>query len=275
MKLVISFLFIIIFSPMMEACEIKKEQILVNLSGPITSLLREFKLLNSAQLVGISHFALSEKERKKFEKKLLLGGIFLSKKEIQKFKKAAFIFDKSQDLHRQLLKSKVSSLVELNTRGLNPFMAMEKSLKTLKPFLKNCEKPIKKLLEKKEEILSLAKGLKQTKPRSVLFFMGKIHNGKWPETLIINDGPIKFLKERGLIETYPSQADYIIWSQKILNLFLKKKPLIFGLYETQNSHLKKVKVRERVFNISRRGIFIPGLTQMEFLREFLYSFFYP
>ena len=100
-----------------------------------------------------------------------------------------------------------------------------------------------------------------------IFFLGEVVGEKLPEQVIVNDGIVSFLRERGL-KTYKSKLDYVGWSSKLLKKDYKNYTYI-GLKDSKADIIKVERLGEKFINLSFRGIFIPGISQIRFLSQFL------
>ncbi len=258
----VSSLFIFFFILPTYACRLNTE--LVSLSGPVTMLLEELELLNDLKLMAISAY---HPVSKKFNIKKLPGGIFLGKKVLGEFDpNTVVIFDQSFELKKSLNYYFKKKIIEVDTRGVDPFVAYDRSKKKLLPYLINCELRLRKI--DKDVAAIKAIDVHFQKNETYLFYLGELSlSKKKPELLMVNDGPIKWLVNFKVLKTYPSDLAYVTWSKKILKKIKSKKE--FGLLNGTTDTLKVVKVLDSQFNLYYRGLLIPGLRQVYFLKDFL------
>jgi hypothetical protein len=255
-------IFISFISFRVSSCELSKE--IVSFSGPITTLLEEFNLLDDKKLMGISQLTplLSKSQVRRFS-----GGIFISKKMLKDYSGSLFFYDKSIDLTKTFKRSSVKSYLEIDTRDLTPFQAVDYLLNELTPYLVKCESKITKF---KSKLVKIDKALKtKLKKNKIVFFLGTIDkNKKLPELVISNDGFVKYLRKFKLIETYKSEFAYVNWSQKELNK-LKGEYHLIGISDSVTDKLVMQKISSKYINLYFNGALIPGVRQVYLLKEFL------
>jgi hypothetical protein len=105
----------------------------------------------------------------------------------------------------------------------------------------------------------------------MIFFLGEIRNGKYPNMIISNDGLSKWLREEKLIESYPSDLAYIQWSSKILSKL--KLDYAVGIKDTGADFYKKIiSISKTDFNLFYPGALIPGEGQVDALNYFFKDF---
>lgn len=261
MKVGISF-FLLIFLTIrtVHACHLK--QSLVSLSGPVTMILEELKLLSDPKLLGVSKFHPVKNQ----EVKKLAGGIFLSRKTLDDFGESIIFFDKSKELSDTLTKY-TSHPFEVDTRSIDPFTATRLSLKKIKPFIQGCQERLVALesrLSKIERELKLPETFRHS-----VFYLGKMGEKK-PDLIIGNDGFVISLKKLAYFKTYPGNLSYLPWSKKILNKLKEFKHI--GINDSKSDQLIIKKISNDKYNFYLRGIFIPGITQVNFLQQLSSNF---
>lgn len=246
------FLLFFFISNLSYACGLKTE--IVSLSGPITMLLEELDLLSDKKLLAISTF---HPIAKTTTARILVGGLFLSKKELGPYQENPFFFDKSMDLSKLLKNSDINKAIEVETRSLGAFEVLELSQKLITPYLKNCTGQMAKITKSARD---LKERIKKQKNLKLIFFLGKIKN-KLPDYIIVNDGFVSSLKKHSSLSSYKSDLAYVVWSQKQLanyNDYLK-----VGIYEAKS--LEIIKIDKQNINIGARGVLTPGISQVNFL----------
>lgn len=264
MKLAFSFCFFF-FVNSSFGCEFKKNVNLINLSGPMTVLLKEFNLLGSPQLKGLS--SVFNLDLNGFKGEIFSGGIFLSKSSWKKIKNPFVVFDQSYELEKDLNQSHVPN-IKVVTRDLDPFLAHQEVAKVFLKITDQCEDKIKKL---DSEIDNISKRLINTSKNLGLhiFFLGRIGKDKKFPELVINDNIVLYLKKLNWIETYKSQLAYIPWSSKILSS-LKKDTKFIGLSDkSQETKLYAQIIEKNYLNLFHPQMHIPGLSQIRLLEPIL------
>lgn len=227
-----------------------------SLSGTATRILEEVKVLSD--VAGISVFY---PKPTSFSGEIIPGGIFLSPRTLEGWKNALVFYDQSDSLKKVLERHGVRAQ-EISVRGLTPREAVEKTWKTLSPYIKGCDS--KELLER---VSSLEARIRKKMPRSqkILFFLGDTTVKKLPELVIANDGLVLWLRQNQLIETYPSELHYVNWSGAVVES-LRKDHLILGLREATVPRVEGAPGRQTLFY---PGALIPGLSQLEAWLYFL------
>lgn len=235
----------------------------VNLSGAMTLTMKKLGMLNDPNLKALSSYFINDKEAHDLKVDLLLGGVFLSPKTIEKYKNNFFIIDQSLELKKQLQTKNVSSLV-LDTRDLDPIEVIELTYKSLKKVSVGCQKRYQRI---KKEIASKLNDIKNVnwKRQKLVFFLGSIKN-KLPTKTMVNDGFVKYLKNNLGLQTYPTDAAYSGWSQKKLTLLQNNGAKLVGLVATGENMLF-TKISEKRWNAKGRYILIPGFGQFDFMHS--------
>ncbi len=238
-----------------------------SLSGPITIGLRDMGLLKNSKVKGISIFHPVRAED--YSGRILPGGIFLSQGATNEFAGGIVFYDESRELTKVLGSLNSVQAIEVTSRGLTPGRVTAMVIKTLEPVLKGCEEEFaawkKKTIDLEEKILkNISKDL------TVLFFMGEFRNGRPPETLIVNDGVVKWLVEEKKIKTYPSPLAYVNWSAKVMNEF-SVSTLKIAIKDPGNKMTKEMKKVDGGVNLVYPGSLIPGVTQLETIEFWLES----
>ena len=147
---------------------------------------------------------------------------------------------------------------------------MRLTQRVLVPYLKNCDDKNKELNTKISQLENHIRS-QIKKIGGSIFFLGHIKE-KLPDTILSNDGFVYWLKNEKLMESYPSDLEYVNWSMKVISP-LRGRFLFFGIEDSFDSGLKKVeKKSEKVFNVSYPGALTPGYTQLEFVK-FLVDYF--
>lgn len=259
---VFSALFSLILISSSYACALKQDKKLVSLAAPITSFLEELHLLDDPALDSISVFHATKNKKVK----RLAGGIFLSAKSMSKYRNHVIFYDASRELQRLMKKSSIVNAIEVDTRGIDPFDANEKSLALLSPYLSGCKKKLEKLNKKIAAIKVKVAKLKFGE-RAYVFFLGEFKKGQRPpELVMVNDGFVRYLAERNQMKTYPGDLAYVPWSQRVLSKLGNR--ISIGISESSDEELNLKKVSANVFNISKMGALSPGLGQVYFLEDF-------
>lgn len=265
MLIFLSLNFIFVFQTSAK-CEFKNEvKKLISLSGPVTVILHELKLLTHPIVKGISVFhPFNEKD---FQGKVYPGGIFLSHSVLEEFQNSVVFYDESKELGRLLSSHKKILPVEIKTRNLLPLASINKTLEGLKPFLSDCEKEIQTIVGEasaiQQNIIQNAK-----KKLSMIFYLGELRNNKRPELVIVNDGIVKLLIEQGKISSYPTDLAYVNWSSRLMRE-MPKDTLHIGIKDSGRDKTIKIKRSSQEMTLYYPGSLIPGLTQ---LRAFQYLF---
>ena len=255
MKLLTSALLFLLISSPIEACHIIAP--LYSLAGPSTVILKELNLLKDKNLKGISTF--NPIASADYSGERLGGGLFLSRQEEKTFHQAEVLFDQGRELDRYFSKRSYPS-TKIATMGKTPLQVVESVLDILGPKLSGCESQIKEIIAKSK--LLAASSFKDKK--KIIFFLGEIsQDKKYPGLVIGKDGFVKAWSDQGKIETYPSELNYIHWSQKIIRGFAPDF-IFVGISEPKDQ--KKIefkKINETHFNLIYPGALTPGYSQLE------------
>lgn len=230
-----------------------------SLSGAATLAFRDLGLLKSSALKGISVFHPISSEE--FKGEFLPGGVFLSQEKVKGLSGSVIFFDESRELKKILEQFPQIKAVEIKTRSLMPQEVLKKLEKDLTPFLKNCSfnKLHQGINSKLSELSSLI-----PKGQTYLFFLGAIRTGRLPEFLMVQDGVVKWMVLKKLIETYPSELPYVNWSSRILQS-LPEHTYRVGLKDSGNSMEKKIEKddQKKIINLTYPGSMIPGEGQVD------------
>lgn len=259
------------------ACKLSGKHRYISLSGPVTFTLGELHLLQDKNLEGISIFnPIDKTEKKRFQGTVYGGGMFLAQKKLPAFEGRVVFYDSGREQKKQFRNVKNIHAIEVKTRGMDTLESGRIVLKTLSPYLINCDERIETLNKKLSKLKAklkakrkahLGNDFKHSKLRNILFYLGKISHNKRPNLLIVNDGPIKTLLQYQVIKSYPSDLNYVNWSQKLINKL--DRPIHIGLSEGVTTKPVMKKVAPRNYNVSYRGILTPGLSQLQFLEHWL------
>ena len=269
-------LIILILYVQAYACDIIPNESLVSLSGPVSHFLFRLNLLNRPGIKAISsHHGLGANE---FKGTLISGGLFMAPETLKSFSNSVVFFDESRELSLNLKKRQPKKIFQVSTRNLDPFETTSKIREIVTPFLWQCEQELSIERRQSENIRNeiLSKTSVGNK-RYVIFFLGRLEKGKRrPDLIMANDGFTMFLKKAGVIETYPTSLNYVVWSDSILKEIEKnKRPLLIGLVsekkdatqsplETRFEEIEKGKI----YNAWIPTGIIPGHPQMEFMKDF-------
>lgn len=263
MPILISFFFLFVFH--LEAkCrfhdDVKKVS---SLAGTVTVVLKETGLLKDSKLQGISIFNPIAPEE--FKGKIFPGGVFLSQKELPNFDGELVFYDEVRELHRLFSSRPAIRGIQVKTRNLSPMEALEVSIKVLKPFTQDCENSFLALEVKAKK---LEQEILEKIPQNfkAIFYIGEM-KGRLPETIMSNDGIVKWLREEKKLTTYPSELAYVNWSAKVMNS-LGKDYLHVGILDTGRDSKKEVKNEKGKVNFSYPGVLVPGYSQLEAFHYF-------
>ncbi len=280
MKLIL-LIFFMLLSSTCFACQLKKADF-ISLSGPLTFLIKKLELQNDSNFKA----KLAVHKIGKTSAKDLAGGLFISKKELKKYKKPVIIYDESKQLEKTIKDLDVKNKYEIKTLGLTPFEVYENSIEALKQISSKCEKKIISLNEKvtaiKIRLLKHASNKGPLKPdekridytvntslrpafepKTVIFFLGDVKEKKFPTMVMVNDHFVKFLLDNKLIKTYPTDLAYLPWSAKILKSLVS--PIYIGIVEDDNMREGRVKIKKsenNIINVFGNGILTPGISQV-------------
>lgn len=261
-------------------CRFKFNEPIVSLSGPVTHYLYQLGLHSNSKWKAISIYNGLTKDE--FSGEILPGGIFIPTQVTQKYKNAYFFYDESIELEKSLQDIPENRKIKISSRDKTPFEVYRALDNEMKKYLhKDCNNQIIHLAKKVDAIEKKMKTAKLL-PHPFLFFMGKILPGpKYPEQLLLNDGPGLYLIRDLNQKSYPSPLAYVHWSEKILVEFIKKeKPLIFSLQAenvAQDNRFYQQGVYQTIIekdplghiNIYARCGLIPGLPQIYFLEQLI------
>lgn len=257
MKLVISFFIFLLMAFEVLSCELKENKYLL-LSSPMTMLLEKLDLLNSPHILAISSFH----PIKESSKPRIGGGIFLSVKKLKQYEGSIIFFDESRELQRNLKRSVEGVHIEVKSRGKNPFAILEENIEVLLPYLYQCEEKLEKI---KQWSLRVEKSYAEKKAYPWIFFLGEVKEDELPRLIIGNDLFITFLKEKNFIKTYISDLAYVSFSEKLLKKYKNYKKI--GLIEGKVDEIQIEKINEDRLNLTFRGIFSAGISQISFLEK--------
>jgi len=263
MKKVISLL-LLLSSSSAIACQLKQETI--SLSGSVTSLLYELELLDDSRLKGISVFHPIEK--KDFKGRRYPGGVMIAQKTLKEFRGKTIFFDESSELHQRLRQARLDKLVEVKTRGLDPFEATENTIRRIEPHLSNCPTEILRVrlwaANEKQYLLSRKK-----LQHPIFFFLGEIKGEKLPELMMVHDGPVLFWSRNDRIHTFTSDLAYVRWGEKWRKSLTGKEAFV-GLAELKaGEKFRLEKGPKRYWNVRDVGVLTPGPWQIRFMRKFV------
>lgn len=246
-----------LFSFHTKACELVNKNI-ISLSGPISTYLNELGVIDQVQGISTYH------PIKDFKNSRYPGGIYLSTSTLKSFENKVVFFDRSREFRKVLNRFPKIKAIEIDSRRKTPQEVIELSRTQLADYLKGCDVQIKAIEEK---VLNLEKFIKSNikKIKQSVFFLGRIDK-KYPETVMANDGFVYWLKKEKLIESYPSELEYLNWSMKLLSP-LREKYYFFGLQDSFNDGEKKIeKISATTYNVKYPGALTPGYTQLEFVK---------
>jgi hypothetical protein len=246
------------------ACQIKQET--VSLSGTVTSLLYELELLDDPRLKGISLFHPIEKNL--FKGKRYPGGVMIAQKTLKELQGKTIFFDESSELAKRLKNAGLTKLVEVKTRGLDPFESTENTLRRLEPYLSNCPTEVLRVrlwaANEKQYLLSRKK-----LRHPLFFFLGEIKGEKLPELMMVHDGPVLFWTRNDRIHTLKSDLPYVRWGEK-WRKGLSEQAAFVGLAELKaGEKFRLEKGPKRYWNVKDVGVLTPGPWQIRFMRKFV------
>lgn len=264
MKQVISLVFIF-FSTSSIACKLTLP--VVNLSGSLTMIMDEIGLLDDPKLRAVSSYYINESKARSHTVDLLMGGIFLSPKIMKKYKKAFFLIDESKELRQQFQKLNLKNEI-LKTRGLTPIQAIKASFNLLEKVSQGCTKRMKALLKAVDKQVADIKKVKWDKER-IFFFLGSMKAG-FPQMLMVNDGFVKYLRDKFGLKTYPSTVAYSGWSQKKIEQIHDENTIYMGLVADSDLHESSYDfkhLRKNEWDANARYLLVPGLGQLDFVHR--------
>lgn len=248
------------------ACDFKpKVSKVVSLSGVTTVLFKELNLLSHPKLAGISIFnPISAQE---YKGKVYSGGLFFSRSSFQELRGSVVFFDESRELRRSFSEFSSIESKEIKTRKLTPFEAFQTSLEEVRPYLKDCDKPVADLSVR---FHNLEKKLLKLIPEKFMavFYLGEFRGGRPPEMVLSNDGVVKWLRDQKKLITYPSPLPYVNWSAKVMQ-GLPAKILHVGLKDSGREKNMELKRSSEKMTLIYPGSLVPGITQLE---AFIYLF---
>lgn len=249
-------------------CELKGSKDFISLSGPMTYTLKMLGLLKDKKLKGVSVF--NPIDQQSFPGKVYGGGLFLAQKSLSDFENKIVFYDSSRELKRYLKQASNISAIEIKSRGKGSLVVAKENIKKLTPYLKECSEQLAQLRAKVQELEETLKKLKKlkksnklsTKKNNVtyLFYLGAIRETKRPNLLVVNDGPVKTLVDYKVLKSYPSELEYVSWSQKFMQSL--KAPVHIGLSEGPSAQPVMQEIAANLYNISYKGILTPGLSQL-------------
>lgn len=264
--MVIRFLFVFTFFMGFNsswACKLDPSHRYVSLSGPITMLMEEMGLLEDMSLKAISTLH-PVADGKGIEK--IAGGLFLSSKTLQSFSDKVVFIDASKELEKNVKKYGAKKLIIVSTRAMGAIEVVKENIKTLSPFLIECEQKQKAVESKLQIVANKLKQLPNSK-NTLLFFLGEITRDKFPTLLMVHDGLVIDLIRNGM-KSYPSELSYVSWSEKIVRS-LGDHVSHFGLKNGDSEKIKVEQIDKNKINLSMRGILTPGISQVNFLDQLL------
>jgi hypothetical protein len=102
----------------------------------------------------------------------------------------------------------------------------------------------------------------------IIFFLDRIKEvNKLPDTIIVKDGFSLTLMHKGKLETYDSPLAYVSWAARLMNKKYKNY-LRVGIIDNKDTEKIKIqKLDNTHYNLSYRGILIPGIRQLLFIGE--------
>jgi hypothetical protein len=245
------------------ACKLNSDKKIISLSAPVSGLLNRLDLYSDPQLVALSNYHF---QAEKVQSKVVAGGLFLSDELLKSWNNSVVFFDASSQFENQFKQHNQLKSISVTTRGKDSYEAYLLSKKLLTPYLVKCEE---KLAEIESEVQVLKKQIKAKLKAytSHLVFIGTCSQTLWPKSLMVQDGVAKLLSNWFGLEQYPSDLSYVSWSEKILNEFLIKKPLILCL---SDSNLEQVLVNNNNYlNLYDPQFLLPGINQILALKNLL------
>jgi hypothetical protein len=270
MQIYASLLLLLFSFNVSSKCDFKPNiEKVISLSGTVTVLIKEMGLLAHPKLQGISVF--NPIHKNEFSGEFYPGGIFLSHKSLEGLDKSLIFFDESRDLKRIFNTRKKIISHEVKTRNMTPMAAIDSALEVMSNSLTGCDEKIKNIKFKATNIQNkILKNLK--KKLDVVFYIGDFRADREPETIMANDGVVKWLRKENKIQTYPTNLAYVNWSAKILKN-LPGNTLHIGVIDPGNvSKQEIIKRSPHRMTFLYSGSLVPGLSQLEaflFLTESL------
>lgn len=237
-------------------CELKKDFRVVSFSGTATVLFQELGLLHKVS--GISVF--NPVSSKDYKGKIYPGGIFLSEKSLKELQGSVLFHDESRELKRIFSKASMKAF-SVNTRQIGPLEVNSRSLQLISGVLSGCEDKFKLLKLKAYDLLKKIKTA-APKGRTIVFYLGEIRNGRYPELLMVQDGIVKTLISENVIKTYPTQLAYVNWSAKIMR-GLPEDTLHVALKDSGMNGDKEIQKSPQGVTLQYPGVLTPGISQLE------------
>lgn len=261
MKVFSLLVFLLVTSTASAVCSLRGPT--VSLSAPVTALLDELKLLRHPQLKAISMF---HSVRSETSVPRLGGGLFLAQKTLAQFAGHTIFFDESGELQRRLRDTPRLKSISVRTRNLDPFEVTFQALEQLGSYLVGCEAEVTRLREK---YLAEKAWLIAQKPfaRRMYFFLGEVTPSKWPELLMVADGPILFWTRHEKLQTFASELAYVRWGEK-WKKGLASDDVLVGLVESPGTFSLEKTLH---WNARGPGVLTPGPGQIRFMRQFVES----
>lgn len=264
--------YLILFLSIQSALACKINTPIVSLSGPVSYLLKEFKLTTDSNFKAVSSFHHFVQD---FNGQRIAGGIYLSLKRMKELEGEPFTLfvDESQELQNRVsfLKSEIKNLKEVHfikTRNKDPFQVTKELLAVIDPYLSSgCGYKVQNLRKDLARIELESERLVFPAGKSWLFYLGDKSPGNQNQTLLVNDSFNLIFKKKKNFKTYPSNLAYVSPSIKILRK-MKKTSLEFGLAEYDKKELKVEELRKDTFNLYQEGVLYPGLSQVYFIQNF-------
>lgn len=259
-KICVSLLFL---TEVTFACSLNTKGV-ISLSGPVSIYLDQLGIVNELDAISSFHPV------KDFKGVKLAGGMYLSTATLKSMEGKVVFFDKSRELKKVLERFPKIKSIELDSRRRAPREVIDQTAEVLKPYLKNCDDK-KKIFNERISQLETHIRSNVKKIHESIFFLGHISE-KLPDTILSNDGFVYWLRKEKLLESYPTDLEYVNWSMKVISP-LRGRYFFIGVEDSFNSGLMKVeKKADKVFNVSYPGSLTPGYTQLEFMK-FLVDYF--
>ena len=103
--------------------------------------------------------------------------------------------------------------------------------------------------------------------KAVYFFLGPFKGNRWPELLMVNDGPVAFWTKAGKLKTFTTDLAYVRWGEKWKKGLIGNY-LLLGLDANPvNEGFSVETVGPHVVNVHDPGILSPGLWQIQAMRR--------
>jgi hypothetical protein len=265
MKIFVSFLLILISIEARAACTFKSEvKRVISLSGSMTVLMKNTGLIHDKKFYGISVF--NPVDERTFKGKVFPGGLFISQSALQDFSGSIVFYDKGTQIKKILSSQKnISATVEVSTRDLLPMEVVERVISLAAPYVSGCDEAFDQFKFKSLALQNLL--FKKIPPNfKVIFFMGAFRGENFPEFVISNDGVVKLLKTKKIIQSYPSDLAYVNWSARVMSE-LPKDTLFVAIADPGMKHRKEIKRSSQRMTVTYPGALVPGHSQLE---AFLY-----